>query len=357
MPSADEAGATMNRHHAPADPRTRLLIVDDIAGAREQLLYLLASDQQLEVVAAVGAGEALEAVLRHRPDVAVVDLHAQSLPMMRHIMESAPLPIVALAPSAGVAPGEAAAALQAGAVAVVKRPGPVEGTGYAEAAREMFQTLRLMAEVRTVRRWPVRLAPNPPRPEKNPHARVELVAIGASTGGPVALQRILGGLPANFPVPVVIVQHMTEGFTGGFCQWLGETSGFPVETAQDGKPLKPGRAYVAPYGRQLSVNVQGRTVLVDAPAENGHLPSVSWLFRSVLQAYGARAAAVLLTGMGRDGAVELAELKRQGAVTLIQDRESSVVYGMPGAARALGAACHEMAPQEIAAALEKLVRR
>lgn len=170
------------------------------------------------------------------------------------------------------------------------------------------------------------------------------------------LQQILSALPGNFPVPIILVQHIAEGFTENFAEWLMQSTGFPVRIAVHDDFMQPGHAYVAPNGYQTTVDETGRIRLKKDDPANGHCPSVSCLFHSVAEAYGAHAVGVLLTGMGKDGAVELGLLKKKGAVTIAQDKESSVVHGMPGEAIALGAATYILAPDKIAAALASLTK-
>jgi two-component system chemotaxis response regulator CheB len=181
------------------------------------------------------------------------------------------------------------------------------------------------------------------------------VAIGTSTGGPPVLQTILSGLPADFPAPVLIVQHIAAGFVTGLAEWLDQTTGFPVRIAAHGEPMEAGRAYLAPDGYHLGAGAQRRIALSRSEPENGLRPAVSFLFRSVAEQCGARAVAVLLTGMGKDGAEELKQLHDLGAVTIAQDAASSAVYGMPGEAMKLRAVRYSLAPDRIPAALIGLV--
>lgn len=170
------------------------------------------------------------------------------------------------------------------------------------------------------------------------------------------LQQILSVLPGNFPIPIILVQHITNGFAENFANWLMQSTGFPVSMAKHELVMQPGHAYVAPNGYQTTVDGTGKIRLEKEGPTNGHCPSVSCLFNSVAEAYGAHAAGVLLTGMGKDGAIELGLMKEKGAVTIAQDKESSVVYGMPGEAVMLGAATHVLAPDKIADALARIVR-
>jgi two-component system chemotaxis response regulator CheB len=182
---------------------------------------------------------------------------------------------------------------------------------------------------------------------------VDVVAIGASTGGPAAIREILSGLPGNFSAPVAIVQHITEGFTKGLADWWSRTSPMPVGMASDGASLVPGRVVVAPDGFHMEIDAKGKIKLGTGPPENGLRPSVSRFFRSVARVFGKRAVGVLLTGMGRDGANELRAMKEEGAVTIAQDRKTSVVHGMPGEAIRIGGATLVLPLEKIA---EELVR-
>ncbi|MGJ0535053.1 MAG: chemotaxis-specific protein-glutamate methyltransferase CheB [Methylocystis sp.] len=352
-------------------PPIRLLVVEDSPSVREFLLYLFASDQDLQVIATAGNGEeALEAVRSRKPDVITMDLH---MPRMdgytatRAIMENYPTPIVVVTGSS--APEDISttlSALEAGALVVMKRPMGIGHPDHAATARELIQTVKLMSEIKVVKRWakqktPVipafdagQAEPPPVAPAARKHFR--LVAIGSSTGGPLVLQRILSHLPRNFPLPIIIVQHIAQGFAEGFVQWLAESSGFAVSLAADGIVMMPSHAYVVPSGVQASVDAYARITLKKDAAENGHCPSVSALFRSVANAYGAYAVGILLTGMGKDGAAELGLMRGRGALTIAQDKESSVVHGMPGEAIALGAATHVLEPDRIVSVLTGLTK-
>jgi len=348
-------------------PLIKVLVVDDSPTARELMVYLLASDQEIQIIGTASNGEeALRAVIKQKPDVVTMDVHMpkmNGLEATRAIMESCPVPIIMVSGSSSDAEMISTfSALEAGALVVLKRPPGVEHPDYAATSRELIQTVKLMSEVKVVKRWSQRKAAIHAVSESSQQefvpstAKVRLVAMGSSTGGPLVLQKILSKLPRNFPVPIIIVQHITEGFTEGFADWLMETTGIPVRVASHAELMKPGCVYMAPNGNQISVDRFGRIALKKEALEHGHAPSVSYLFRSVAAAYGPNAVGVLLTGMGKDGAAELGLMKERGAITLAQDKESSVVHGMPGEAIALGATTYVMSPEKIAAALTSLTR-
>lgn len=273
-------------------------------------------------------------------------------------METNPVPIVIVTGSLSEDELRSPlAALEAGAVAVVRRPANFHLADQAECIRALMQTVKLMSEVKVVRRWgshPQAKSMTEPHVDVSVQRDIKLIAIGASTGGPLVLRQILSQLPKPYPIPIVAVQHITEGFVGGFAEWLSGASEFPCRLAEDGESILPGCIYLAPDGKHMTVSRQGRVVLIDSEAEHGHVPSVSCLFRSVAEAYGAHAVGVLLTGMGQDGAAELGSMKDRGALTFAQDQSTSVVYGMPGEAVRLGAASQVLSPEKIAAALAAL---
>jgi two-component system, chemotaxis family, protein-glutamate methylesterase/glutaminase len=218
-----------------------------------------------------------------------------------------------------------------------------------------------MSEVKVVRRWPskrprVMASDTSNRTLTGPTPdRYGIVAIGASTGGPPVIKDLLGNLPANFSAPIVVVQHIAKNFTAGFVEWLDRSSALNVRVAKHTDRLEAGNVYVAPDGYHMRVDLSQRVVLTDDPPENGLRPSVSYLFRSVAKIFGNRAVGILLTGMGKDGANELKMLRDNGSMTIAQDKESSVVHGMPGEAIKLGGASHIASPDKIAALLLRLV--
>jgi two-component system chemotaxis response regulator CheB len=349
-----------------------VLIVEDSAVVREFLTYILDSDPDIHVVGTAHNGEeALEAVKRKKPDVITMDINMPKMngfEATRRIMETHPMPIVIVSGSWDTK--EVATtfrAVEAGALAVVPRPMGLGHPDYEATAKELVQTVKLMSEVKVVRRWArhrregvIPAVPPPVEVEvelKRAPTEIKLVAVGASTGGPIVIQTILSGLPKDFPVPVLIVQHIASGFVEGFVEWLAQSSGFPVHLAADGEHLLPGHAYVAPDGFHMGVVNGERIALSKDGPENGLRPSASYLFRSVAMVYGQHAVGVLLTGMGKDGAEELRLMKEQGAVTLAQDQESSVVHGMPGEAIRLDAATYVLPPEKMAPALTNLVNK
>lgn len=342
----------------------RVLIVEDSRVVAEFLTQVLSADQAIQVVGLATDGEqAVELARRTRPDVITMDIHLPKVngyEATRKIMETCPVPIVIVSGSVSVT--EVAVtflAIEAGAVAVLRRPDVADAADGGTAVKELVDTVKLMSEVKVVRRWPRAKSNSGPhamqKPEivKLPYA-VQAVAIGASTGGPLALQILLARLPKDFAVPLLLVQHMAPGFAQGFVEWLASSSGYSVRVAKEGEALLPGHAYLAPDDFHMGVRPDRRIFLSRAGREHGVRPSISFLFRSVEQVFGSGAVGVLLTGMGKDGARELKDLRNSGAITIAQDENSSVIHGMPGEAIQIGAARHVLPPEAIAETLAEI---
>jgi two-component system chemotaxis response regulator CheB len=336
--------------------RLRVLVVDDSSVQRGMLVALLDADPDLEVVGQASSGEdGVRAAARLRPDVITMDLRMpgmDGLAATRRIMQESPTPIVMVTSSVSREDREVAfEAFQAGILAIAEKPMAL--SPRSPAAAELLRTVKSMAQLKVVRRWaPGRFqAPSTPAPAAPPIRpatwRPEVVAIGASTGGPQALRQILTGLPATFPAPIVIVQHIADGFVSGMVDWLRPQCSLPIALATSGQPLVGPGVYVAPTGRHLVVRKHS-LALTDDPPIAGHRPSATTLLHSVARAYGPKALGILLTGMGDDGALGLREMKQAGAVTVAQDEASSVVFGMPAVAIELGAADHVLPPSKIA---------
>jgi two-component system chemotaxis response regulator CheB len=337
-------------------------VVEDSAVIRDFLTHILGLVPDFQVVGVAHNGEqAISMVAECHPDVITMDIHMPGMngfEATRRIMESLATPIVIVSGSSTVLESVTACrALGAGALAVEARPHGFGHPEFVRSSEKLVETIRLMAGVKVVRRWPQShpaAIPVPPLTPVSAWSAIRLAAIGASTGGPSAIVTILAALPKDLPFPVVIVQHICDGFTAGFGEWLAQTSGLRVHIATDGEVLLPGHVYVAPSGTHLGVTSANRTLLSADPLENGVRPSVSYLFRSVASSFGKNAVAILLTGMGTDGAEALKLIRDRGGVTIAQDQASSVVHGMPGAAIRLGAASHILSPESIGQFLRQL---
>jgi two-component system chemotaxis response regulator CheB len=363
---------------APAEPTT-VVIVDDSAVQRRFLHAAIAADPTLVVVGEARNGrDAVALVDRLRPGVVVMDLN---LPVMsgaeaiERIMAVRPTPIVVYSAFVtGCHRANADAALAAGAVDVVAKPGPGDGGNLQEYADVLLQRLRVAARVRVITHPRGRLretlaedgsvaAVHPlPTPYPGPASGValrdvDLVAIGASTGGPPALAAVLGAMPVDLAPAILVVQHMADGFIEGLASWLDGICPLPVAVGVDGGRLRGGTVTVAPSGTNLVVHHHLRVTTMPAPSSQHHVPGVDVTFSSVADAVGAAAVGVLLTGMGRDGAHGLRRMHEAGAFTIAQDEATSAVYGMPAAAVAAEAVDVQLPLPDIASVLLRLCPR
>jgi two-component system chemotaxis response regulator CheB len=336
-----------------------ILIVEDSRVVSEYLYYIFSQDPQIQVIGNVSNGQkAIEFIKEHKPDVITMDIEMPimgGLEATRIIMSTTPIPILIVTSSRNA--NEVATsieALAAGALAVIEKP---VGPGHLKAeelAKKLVSMVKLMAEVPVVTR---RIKPlvKPPViiPAVTQKVNIseieapEIVAIGASSGGPQTLQIVFSLITNRFPAPIVVVQHIASGFLTGLVSWLENTVKIPVHIASDSEHMHPGHVYFAPDGHQMSVTSKGRIKLKKCETNNGFCPSVASLFSSVAKEYGNKAMGILLTGMGSDGAKELKLLRDTGALTIAQSKKSALIFGMPGVAVQLGAAKHILSAEEI----------
>ncbi|MDO9557553.1 MAG: chemotaxis-specific protein-glutamate methyltransferase CheB [Coriobacteriia bacterium] len=340
----------------------RVLIVDDSLVAREMLAQILSSDPDIEIVGMAHDGaEGVEMVERLRPDLVTMDIHMpkmDGLAATERIMAYTPTPILVVSSSVhGEGVGRAFDALSAGALEVVKKPEPRDWAELDSIGRAMIRRVRVLSRVKVITHIRGKrdqlvggarsAAAGPPISSRS------LVAIGSSTGGPSALLSVLGRLRPGFPLPIVIAQHIADGFVPGLVSWLDGNCAIKIVQAVDGEELAAGRAYVAPTG--MNTEVSGDRVHFTKPKKDQlYIPSANTLFESVARSCHERGVGVLLTGMGADGAVGLKALFDAGGFTIAQDEETSIVFGMPKAAIEAGAARKVLGVQDIGAELERL---
>lgn len=322
----------------------RVLVAEDSATVRELLVQLLRSDPDIQVVGEAKNGqEAVAMTKRLRPDLVTMDIR---MPLMdgfeatKQIMVESPTPIVIVSASVDVHDVQVSMhALRVGALTVIGKPEGPSSPDFTEHSRRFLGTVKSMAQVRVVRRWadrpPTESSP-PVRSEPGPRARI--VAIAASTGGPAALAQVLSDLPGDFPVPVLVVQHISRGFLAGFAAWLNTNVSMRVKVAESSELPQAHTIYLPPDDRHLGLFRDGSLQISHAPPVGGFRPSASFLFESVAAAHGPASLAVVLTGMGQDGLDGLRAVSQAGGQVLAQDENSSVVYGMPGAAARAGLA-------------------
>jgi two-component system chemotaxis response regulator CheB len=309
----------------------RMLICEDSSVYAAALRRVLEYDGDI-VVAAVcaSAEEAIAALPRIRPDLVTMDLELpgmDGLTAVEQIMNSGPVPILVLSGLVGAGSATAAAAMAAGAVDAMAK-GDLDLVDPASAVSVAFRRrVRVLCRARVIRHLGALLKGRPHVPAH----QASVVGICSSTGGPQVLAGLLEALPAAYPIPLLIVQHISAGFTEGLAHWLGEAVPLPVGIATDGAPLKPG-VWIAPDGAHLSLTGTGHLALDRQTVTGHHRPSADVLLTSIAHAAGAAGVAVVLTGMGSDGALGAAAVKHAGGLAIAQDEASSAVYGMPRAA-------------------------
>ena len=338
---------------AAGERLVQVLVADDSPLFREMLVGVIGAESGYRVVGVAGDGEEAARLTRAlRPDVVTMDLQmpeADGFAGIARIMAETPTPILVL--TSVPAPAVTFKALSLGALDILEKPPP--GTDLSDYGQTLRTRLRLLAGVKVIRH---------PRGLRSAGSaggeavgRADLIAIGASLGGPRALATLLRGLPGGFPAPVVVVQHIADGFTEGLATWLDSESDLEVRVARDGDPLTAGVVLLAPTGSHMLVG-KGRVRLSSGPPVGGFRPSVTPLFRSAAESFGVRACGVLLTGMGRDGADGLRVLKQSGGYALAQDEATSAVFGMARAAIEEGSVDRVLPLDDISPALLELTR-
>jgi two-component system chemotaxis response regulator CheB len=343
--------------------RVRVLVVDDSPTSRLLLVSILRADHEIEVVGQAADGlEAVEMVKRLQPDIVTMDVHMPRLDgfaATKRIMVETPTPILIIT---GVGPREMSVSLEAvrvGALAVHAKPGDPRAPRFEEEANELCRQVKAMSRVKVVRHLGLEVLRGP-LPAGLPLATLQdtptqVIAIAASTGGPAAIHLILTALPADFPVPILVVQHISRGFSAGFASWLDQASPLRVKIAQRNEAIAPGTVYVADDDHHLCVSSSRRIHLSSASAVGGFRPSGTPLFETVAAAYGRHAIAVILTGMGRDGVDGLRAIRASGGRIIAESEATAVVYGMPGAAVAAGLADYILPLDQVRATLAGLV--
>lgn len=370
------------------DRKINVLIVDDSLVARELISHILESGpgRDINIMGAVGSGEeALGFLLNNNmPDIITMDVYMPGLTgfeTTRRIMEATPVPIVIVTSLPDMHSSiNTFKMMEAGATAILEKPPGPDHQDYALKSKHFRDIIRAMSEVKVIKRWgskssfsgispgtsiknlaQIEIAQHKDSNSKElsvyrknfqKELNSKIVAIGVSTGGPPLIQNILSRLPKKITVPIVIVQHIAPGFLDSMVGWLCETSALPIHIPGNGDAVLPGHVYFAPDNYHMGITEQYRVVLSRDKHECGSRPSVSYLFRSVLNSFGADSVAILLTGMGKDGARSMLRMKLAGSITIAQNQASCVVFGMPGNAIEIGAAKYILSPDEI---IQKIV--
>jgi len=318
--------------------RVRVLVVDDSALMRKLIPQMLAADESIEVVGTAMDGSfCLKKIEELKPNVVTLDLEMpgmNGIDTLKEVMRKQPVPVIVVSSHSTDGASVTMKALGLGAFDFVPKPKD-PSAHMAETARELIAKVKAAADCKLKPRI---LPGTRPKPEKVPApagAPNRVVAIGVSTGGPQALEYLLSQLPGDFPAAITVVQHMPDGFTDMFARRLDEVCPLRVKEAQSGDLLQPGRVLICPGNRHMRVKrlpLGDVVVLGDEPRVNGHRPSADVLLKSAADEYKANAVGVLMTGMGDDGAEGLGAIKKEGGMTVAQNEESCVVFGMPKAA-------------------------
>jgi two-component system, chemotaxis family, protein-glutamate methylesterase/glutaminase len=357
----------------------RVLVVDDSAMARHMLISMLARDPAIRVVGEARDGhECIRMVEKLRPDVVTMDVlmpGLDGLATTEHLMAYLPTPILVL--TASLMSNEVDITfkmLDAGALEVLEKPAMSNVAAIERATRDLIRRIKVLSRVRVVTHLRGRRrAADPQGARSHPQARpipaspappvalnqvtnFPLIVIGASTGGPRVVQRILADLPSDLPAAVVVVQHIAEGFSGGMAEWLQHTSTLPVRVAREDELLRVGEVLIAPDQRDLLITPGGTIHLTHAPLLIQR-PSIDIAMQAVAEVFAHRAIGVLLTGMGRDGAFGMLTIRRRGGHTIAQDEQSSTIFGMPKVAIQLGAAMEVLNPGQIAPRIAELANQ
>ncbi|KTD72519.1 chemotaxis-specific protein-glutamate methyltransferase CheB [Legionella tucsonensis] len=347
----------------------KILIVDDSPTEVALIQHIIESEKDMEVIGVAKNGkEAIELTEKLNPDLITMDIQMpimDGLEATRIIMAKKPTPIVVIS---SLVNDESIHAtfhiLEAGALTALAKPVNIFSSSFEESRQHIVDTLRSLSDICVIK-----------KPLKNhlifdenkkyntedvKKTNYEIIAVGASVGGPMALQTILSQLTPDFPVPIMIVQHMSRGFIRGFAQWLEENVSITVKNAINHEPLQKGTVYIAPEHQHMvieRVHEQLICKLVDGPPVSGFCPSITRLLQSVAKVCGKKAIGILLTGMSDDGAEGLLKLKEAQGHTLIQDQESSIVFGMGAVAQSLNAVDQVIELEQIASYLTKICTR
>ena len=340
--------------------RIRVLVVDDSALMRKLIPQVLQDDPTIAVVGtAMDGAIGLKKIEELRPHVVTLDLdmpRMDGIEMLRQIMRKHHVPVIVVSAQTTASASLTLKALALGAFDFVTKPADAASGRIEQIAAELALKIKVAASSGAPKM--IITVPTPKRKQPRtsmPRRPTRVVAIGVSTGGPNALQYLFSQLPEDFPGCILVVQHMPEGFTDMFARRLDESSAIEVKEAQSGDLLIAGRALICPGNRHMKVRRMDHgdiAILVDQPRVNGHRPSVDVLFHSVAQEFGANAVAVLMTGMGDDGAAGLGAIRAAGAMTIAQSPDTCVVDSMPRAAIQRGFASRVVSLPNLASILQ-----
>lgn len=339
----------------------KVLIVDDSSTVSQCLEYILGEDPEIEVVGIARDGlQALAFIENFKPDIITMDIdmpHMNGLEATRRIMSSTPIPIIMVTASRNANDKKVGIeALASGALSIVNKPVGFSSAAEVEKSHTLVKLVKIYAQVKVIKRI-YRPKPTgeltvktPSKAKKGPlpiaqFKKRKYVTVGVSSGGPTVLAEVFSKITSDFPYPIVVVQHITAGFLDSMVSWLNRSLTIPVRIAEHGEVLKAGSIYFAPDNYQTSINLN--RIELSTVHTIRICPSVEHLFKQQANYYGNDTIAIMLTGMGSDGAAEMKLLRDRGAVTIAQDEASALVYGMPGEAVKYGAVEHILNPEQI----------
>ncbi len=334
-----------------------VLLVEDSPVALEILDRLLTSSPDIKVVGKARNGkEAIDLISKLQPQVICTDLHMKEmdgLELTKQVMANDPRPILVVSTSVQKDNiNTIFELLQAGAVDIFPKPNTGLASDYEQVKRDLINKIKILSGVTvfTKRQTPPVVTPNLANFSFSPTATrsIRVITIGASTGGPQAIHKIIAQLPVNLPVPVICTQHISQGFLQGLVDWLDSECQLKVKIAQAGEIPEPGTVYFAPDKYHLELDAQGKFIYGSPVPVDGHCPSVTVTFKSVAKFYGRATMSILLTGMDKDGALGMQAISQAGGITIAQDEKTCIVFGMPSEAIALGVVQHVLSIQDIA---------
>ncbi|MFZ4463354.1 MAG: chemotaxis-specific protein-glutamate methyltransferase CheB [Bacteroidales bacterium] len=337
----------------------KVLIVEDSRVVSEYLNFIFINDPLIDVVGNVSNGKmAVEFIKNNKVDVITMDIDMpimDGLEATRIIMSTTPIPILIVTSSRNANDIHTSIeALAAGALAVIEKPAGIGHPKEEELAKKLTNMVKVMAEVNVITRKPkIKEAPAPPPVSVRQKVLIEdlilpdVIAVGVSSGGPQALQIVFSKITSRFPAPIVVVQHITDGFLDSLVNWIGNTINCHVHIAKNDEFMLPGHIYFAPNGFQMGVQKSLRAKLTESDGKHSFIPSAAYLFSNIAQTFGKKAIGIILTGMGSDGSKELKLMLDKGAVTIAQSKESALIHGMPGVAIQHGSAKYVLNAEEI----------
>ncbi len=349
--------------------KIRVLIAEDSVLIQKVLKNMIENDDRFELVGVAANGkQAVELTQKLKPDVISMDVNMPELDGVgatKQIMDIQPTPIVIVSSYYNSSEIELAIrVLDAGAVTIMEKPNGPGHPKYDYTLRTYLNRLKSMSEIKVVRRKN-KDSENKEvlvKTEKNTkytysgNFRFSILVVGASAGGPESARQLFEKLASDFPLPIVFVQHIDSHFADGFAVWLNSYSNIPVVIAYDNQVPEAGKIYMPPGGKHIIIDDNNHLKLVNETVQNVAVPSVNKLFESAAKVYGSKTIAVILSGMGRDGAEMMKKLRNEGAYTYAQDEKTCLVYGMPKEAYNLGAVIKMLSPAEISADISALIR-